>query len=248
MKKVLIIHGWYHSKERYHPLSQLLGDCHCDIVDLPGFGDRPFTGVLGDVEEVHIQFIREQLQQQNYDYIIAHSWGGRVALKALCGEESKATVILLNPAYGTNRRLTPLARLKFLVKPAFFLQKNLPLCLVKYPIKIAALFSINRWNLIDDLIIDDVRRADSSVATEVLHQMATSSCHLTPSQVTNEIFLLYSNQDRAISKNCFHELEKDLHPKTRVFQGVGHTLVLESLDDLEKELNSIIKTGGFSHE
>lgn len=250
MKKVLIIHGWYHSKDRYQALSQLLQNCHCDLVDLPGFGEHHFTGNVDDIEEIHINFVRKQLNQLDYDYIIAHSWGGRVALKALSSEEinSSATLILLNPAYGKNRRLTLLGKSKFVMAPIFSLQKNLPLCLVKFPIKVAALCSINRWKLIDDMIIDDARRANPQVATEILHKMATSSCHLSPSHIKNEIFLIYSNKDRAISKNCFQELQQDLNPKTRVIQGVGHTLVLESLDNLEKELNSIIKTGGFSNE
>ncbi len=220
MKKLLILHGWYHSKERYAPLAQALRGVCCTLVDLPGFGENQQPLPLGEVEAQQVAYVRKILCEGHYDAVLAHSWGARILLQSI--EDPTTLLLLLNPVYGTNRRLRVLRPLL----PHLPRILSIPYAL---PIRLASLMTVNAWSKLDAQIVADVRRANHTVAGEILCTMVQSSyrCHR-----ANPMVLIYSDRDRAIHPSCFAQLITDCAPTVHCFHGAGHTLVLERFPEL----------------
>lgn len=242
-KNVLIVHGWMHSADRYKKFAKKLLNCKVNIVDLPGFGNCGYVGAIEKVEDYHIEYLRTLLTDEKYDFVIAHSWGGIVLLKTipLLDVNQKPDIILLNPAYGENKRLKILLPIKKITGWLLATQKNLPFWIVKIPIKISALLTINRWSLIDDNIIYDAKRSDPRVASYLLYVMACDKWVIKEKKDYGKSYLIFSDKDRIIGKHNIENLKMDLQPTMfKVFYGVGHTLVVENFEELVILIEKII--------
>ncbi len=243
MFKILIVHGWYHSKRRYEKLQRDLQcqipHCCCDVVDLPGFGEAIFQGELSQVEEIQVNFLRNLLEKVGYHLVIAHSWGARLLLQSLPRED--VVCILLNPAYGENTYLKAFPKHQKLAEHFFQMGKTLPPAISTVPIKLASFPSVNRFDQMDEILLEDVRCADPHVSGEIARILATKPFFTNKNKVKNPIYLFYSDKDRVIPPTCFQALQQDLCPTTVLFPGVGHTLVLEDYDNLRKKLVETIK-------
>lgn len=82
-KNVLIVHGWMHSADRYKEFAKRMLNCKVTIIDLPGFGNCEYVGEIENIEDNHIEYLRNLLTDEKYDFVIAHSWGGIVLLKTI---------------------------------------------------------------------------------------------------------------------------------------------------------------------
>lgn len=79
---ILFLHGWGQNKEMMYPLiDELKNKYRCIVVDLPGFGDSKFNGSENISE--YIGILRKFLQDNDLlpKYIVAHSFGGKVAVE-----------------------------------------------------------------------------------------------------------------------------------------------------------------------
>lgn len=242
----LIIHGWCHSRERYLDLASKI-DIECDVVDLPGFGDSVYIGKVKFIELVHISYIRDLLLSGKYDVVIAHSWGCRVLLKAMKNLEGmdNITCILLNPIYGENTKIKRFKKVIPLVKPLLCSLRVLPKFLTRPLIKVASLGSINKWDKIDEVVVNDVFKSDPEVACKILYLIATTRYRLSTTDLKCKLCLVYTDEDRVIPQKNFKQLIDDLHPKVFVKRGIGHTLVVEDFDYLCDVINIGIR--GLNH-
>lgn len=112
-------------------------------------------------------------------------------------------------------------------------QKKIPFWIVKIPIKISALLTINRWSLIDDNIVYDARRADPRVASYLLYVMACDKWLIKQKKDYCKSYLIFSDKDRIIGKQNIENLKEDLQPTMfKIFCGVGHTPVVENFEEL----------------
>lgn len=238
MKKILFIHGWFHSQKRYENLKQDLQGYDCHSLDLPGFGVEPFTGDLEEIEAYQVNFLKILLEQVEFSYIIAHSWGCRILLQALTSP--KPVCVFLNPAYGENLNLKFLTQKEKITTTLFQWGQTLPHAVTELPIKLASLPSVNHLEQMDDVLLQDVREADPKVASKILDIMASSAYYSNRKQFPNSCYLLYSKQDRAIHHSCFSAFQRDFSPTTTVFPQVGHTLVLEDYQGLLQKLRDIL--------
>lgn len=237
MQKVLLIHGWYHSKKRYQKLAQDLKSYACDSIDLPGFGEFSYCGELEKIEEEQVAYV-SQVLESGYDFVIAHSWGCRILLQAI--KDPGVTCILLNPAYGDNLNLKFLKNQGEILAHLLGLPQKLPSSLRGFPIKLASLPSVNHLQQMDDILLEDVEKANPQVARKILEIMTNQPFYSEKTQVPNEIFLLYSAQDRAIHPSCFQQFIQDFNPHFHVFPQVGHTLVLEAYQPLLYKIQEIL--------
>lgn len=161
----------------------------------------------------------------------------------------KPDIILLNPTYGENKRLKFLLPSKEITGFILEIQKKLPYWVVKTPIKVMALATVNRWSLIDDEIIRDVRRANSQVATQLLYIMSCDKWVISDIKNYDKCYLIYSNKDRVILKPNMDDLNEDLKPLLfKTFYGAGHTLVIERCDELATLIENIIWGGSKDEE
>lgn len=240
--KILFIHGWFHSAKIYEKLAKTL-DCEESVlIDLPGFGDNEYTEDIEEIENEHIKYVRKILSENNFDVVISHSYGSRILLKSLEQKQefSKIKCILLNPAYSKNKVLKNVANKEKFVYPLFKLINDAPKKITNIPIKIGCLLTINKWKYIDEIVLESVYKSDPRVATKVLDILATTEFCTDENRIKNDIYLIYSKKDRAISSECFQSLIDDLKPEVYVFEKSGHTLVLEDFSGLTKVIQNII--------
>lgn len=82
-KKILIIHGWLHSAERYFELSKKLSKfSDVDIYEFEGFGETKFKFKTLNILEYYVEKLKKFLKGKEYDIVIAHSMGGGYTIKS----------------------------------------------------------------------------------------------------------------------------------------------------------------------
>lgn len=81
-KTVVLLHGWGQNLQMMHPLGEKLSkNHHIIILDLPGFGSSTqpsFAYTIYDYMEILHDFLEEL--KVNDPIIVAHSFGGRIAI------------------------------------------------------------------------------------------------------------------------------------------------------------------------
>lgn len=236
-KRVLIIHGWMHSSERYVKLAkELESDCSCTILDLPGFGGSNSIAKWNIIEAYTNEMIT-LLSKEKFDILIGHSLGGAIILRVLekMSDKYLGDVILASPSYCGINHLKPIA---FFVPINAFLFKIQSMCprIVSAPfIKVVGLLSVNKWDLIDDVLINDSRKANAWTAAVLMYELAFDKWRTKNLANIEKIRIINSKKDRIILDEKISVLKTDL----KTFQlieipDVGHTTVLEAYDEFVK--------------
>lgn len=235
-KEILVLHGWMHSAARYRRFKKLMEageeNLNLTLYEFPGFGNtkgRPGRGLLN----CYARDLALYLKEHNTDAVIAHSMGGAVLIRAVSSVElaKRPKIILINPAYHGIRKLLPAAFFFPVIWGVLALMKELPFCLSGPFYRTAALLTINRRDQIDDLILQDSRRADPLTAALLLGELALDRFRTHAD--LGQVYLIVSGKDRVISQRSVRLLEKDLKHVTRIdFPGIGHTPVVEAFSDL----------------
>lgn len=237
--KVLVVHGWLHSASRYVKLKEALErweNVQVTLYEFPGFGDTPARygkGILKHYTKDMIHYLREN----PFDYIIAHSMGGNVALKAVSSLRLDCRLILINPVY------RGIPALGFLLPAAPFLLLGLELIKIHSPfcdflIKLGALLTVNCWSQLDELVLKDARRADAWTAAALVFEMAFDRFRLKgATQPACNTLLFISQKDRVIPRRHMKWLYQDLKKrKMVVFKGIGHTPAVEDFEELVRQI------------
>lgn len=239
--KVLIIHGWMHSYKRYEKLAQDLSDKMCvSLVTLYGFGGTS-CDIKQNIIDEYIKYLIDFLKYNRFDLIIGHSLGGNLILKMLESDDSiDSKILLLNPAYNGIDSMKYASHFLPVFHFLFILQKKIPLIIAKPLIKIASLISINRYSLIDDICVDDIRSINPYTAKQLMKELAFDEWQVTK-PYRNEITIVMSENDRLIKKNKLQKLHSDLNTsKLIIFKNIGHTSVIENYDDVYNLIIDIV--------
>lgn len=239
MKKILFLHGLFHSGRRYRQLKDDLQGYEGFTMNLPGFGNQPYQGELDSLESNHVSFLNKIIIQGDFDYVVAHSWGCRVLLQ--CKLPPKTICILLNPAYGKNSKLRFLSNKEKIISTCFEMGKTLPRELTDFPTKLASLPSVNHLAQMDEILLADIHASNSNVSSKIVEILSTTEFRTNRDQFPNKSYLIYSKKDRLIPLACFLDCQKDLAPVTSVFPEVGHTIVLEDYSGLLSKIQGILR-------
>ena len=245
MKKILILHGWMHSGQRYYQLKNKLENEYKDEVSItlfefPGFGDTKMLNLCKNILDYYVSILLIELKRTRFDYVIAHSMGGNVLLKALQKEKIDTIPILLSPAYRGIDVLKPFSC--FSAVMPFFLNvmrkhKN---AVTIFCIKCTALLTINKWSNIDELIVEDSFRADPVVAARLMKELIWDDWKIENIPLKCA-FLIRGENDRIITKKKTKYLMQDL-PSIKLIEleGIGHTAVTENFEELLSIIKMII--------
>lgn len=233
-KKVLIIHGWMHSAERYYELKkdiQCKTDYEVDLYEFPGFGSTS-PKYEKNILSSYVTDLKDYLQNNEYNVIIAHSMGGNAVLKALESEKNGTKLILLSPEYYGIPLLRPLIIFKPLLKLGFRFMKK-PFKLNEYIIRLTALLTINKWSAIDELIVKDVKRANPDVATELMFELAYDDWRAGKWCGNRKVVVIIGENDRIIKRKHIRLLKRDLEScDVKIITNIGHTAVLENYEEV----------------
>jgi pimeloyl-ACP methyl ester carboxylesterase len=203
-------------------------------IDLPGFGDSntlklnrmPLIECLTD-------YVEQYLLEKHFDLIIAHSLGAAIVLRILARTKKHLgiKIILCDPAYLEIAFLKRISNQTWLFTALFKMQSKLPKVLARPFIKLAALLTINKYSLIDDILVEDARKANAAVASGLLRELCNSRWRFSAEQKCGcEISILYGEKDRLISKQNIQTLQKDIDCRLVTIPNIGHTPVVESFD------------------
>ncbi|MBQ3496996.1 MAG: alpha/beta fold hydrolase, partial [Oscillospiraceae bacterium] len=247
-KTVLIVHGWMHSGKRYEKLKEDLekgGEVKVALHEFPGFGEsRPtaYFRVLRRYERDMGKLLRER----EYDFVIGHSMGGNILLRALSDMECRPRLILLSPAYGGMNMLKPMVILYPFIYVGLFLTQKIECRLTDFLIKCAALLTINDRKKIDGQTIADVRRASALAALNTMMELAWDGWRVEPKKWTGrKVELILGENDRIITKRKMEKLAQALGDvNVHTIGGIGHTAVLENYDVLLEMLRGMVAGKG----
>lgn len=236
---ILIVHGWMHSAKRYLSLKEALesqGNVEVTLYEFPGFGETP-AKYRKQILKHYTHDMKQHLRKNKYDFVIAHSMGGNVVLKAAAVIRPECHLILMNPEYmgiPCLRLLLPVFPLVFLGLRITKYRCRLNNCLIK----LAALLTINRWQLIDEIIIEDARRADCVTAARLLFELAFDRFRINKNiRPPHRTILFISENDRIIPFKHMKRLYQDLgNGEILLFRGIGHTIVAEAFENLAEEI------------
>ena len=230
-KTILILHGWMHSATRYHKLKNDLEATYAykvDLYEFPGFGNTPMK-YCTQILKHYATDLEQYLSHNHYDYIIAHSMGGNLALKAIGSAKPGTKLILLSPAYCGITMMKPLSILIPLMYPALLFAK-LPLKINTFLAKLIALLTINKW----EQIVTDSKSAHPIVAANLIGELAYDSWRAKPwHDAKHPVLVIIGEHDRIIQKSHIRKLQQDLkHCNVQVIPHIGHTAVLENYEKL----------------
>lgn len=82
--KFVLLHGWGHSLENLRPISDLLNEYDCYLIDLLGFGKSKVPNsplFLSDYTLLITDFIKNTFSSDDEVYLIGHSFGGRISIQ-----------------------------------------------------------------------------------------------------------------------------------------------------------------------
>lgn len=244
-KKILIVHGWMHSADLYRKLKEDLenkGLYKVKLYEFPGFGDTP-AGQYHHLMDYYTKLMEKELLENHYDYVIGHSMGGNILLRAMKNKKSNAKLILLSPEYNGITLLKPLMILAPIMPWMLYLFKKWSNPITIFLIKCMALFTINSWEKIDDQIVMDTRRAAPIVATCAMVELAWDNWRISKDEwKCGGVELILGEKDRIITQGKMKRLRDDIGDcHIYMIRDIGHTAVLEAYDKLSNILIKIMQ-------
>lgn len=247
-KKILIIHGWLHSAERYFVLSERLSKfADVDIYEFEGFGRKKFRYKTLNILGYYVEKLQNYLKEKKYDIVITHSMGGNVLLKVLSRSNFKFNYIILsNTAYHGIPVLKPIVWMLPITILSLWITKVIPKRLIKPILRKISLLTIQDPKYFDEIMFKDVLRCNAVVAAITIFQLSYDKFKFVPKTQNNKIkfILTYSEKDRIIPFRNTQELMNDLRfPIVKEFKNIGHTVVLEAQDYYYQMIKEIIDRG-----
>lgn len=235
-KKILIVHGWMHSADMYKKLKEDLekkGLYKVKLYELPGFGNTPVEK-NHKLLDYYTKKMEKELVEGCYDYVIGHSMGGNILLKALAGKSLATKLVLLSPEYGGIALLKPLVIFAPIMPLILYLLKTGPCLITTFFIKCMALFTINRWEKIDDQVVIDTKRAAPIVAACAMNELAWDNWRVKRGEwKCGNVDVIIGEKDRIITQRKMKCLYNDIEKcHVYVIKGIGHTAVLEAYNKL----------------
>lgn len=218
--RVLIIHGWLHSANRYESIAQKLSK-HSDIT-IYEYG-RTFPRSICQLK-YYIKCLQEHLNRNTYDIILTHSLGGRIFLGT--NYTSKYT-ILANTAYGGVRFLLPVLPVILIL---LCLIKVLPKMIAYLPAKKIAGITMGSNNLFDDIMYNDIKKANIIASIVSAFELSVDSFRR-HDRLNSKVIIIRGDKDNIVSRKNTLKLAKDLGvSKIITLGGIGHTSILEYED------------------
>lgn len=171
MKKptILILHGWGAHGGKYHQLVQLLKQegFTPHAPDLPGFGREKLRKRVMHVDG-YVEFVEKFIKEKNLNnvIIIAHSFGGRIAIKLAAVKIPQLRALILTGSAGIKSRLTIPKRIGMYVAITAGELFRFPMFLgVKDKLRKLLYFAIGEWDYYNS---GDLRETFKKVVAEDL--------------------------------------------------------------------------------
>lgn len=221
---ILLLHGWGANLQSFKPVYDFLVP-HFRVynIDFPGFGQSAAPQTVWNTQDYAV-CIKQFIQQLNIEnpILIAHSFGGRVAIR-LAAEQQKIAKLILVDSAG--------------IKPKRTIGYYLKIYLYKLIKKIATLPLLN--HIFNPLIERAKRKLGSTdyqnvsgVMRDILITVVNEDLTLLLPQITTPTLLIWGEHDQATPLSDGQLMEK-LIPNAGlvVLKNAGHFAYLDKLNE-----------------
>ncbi len=233
---MLLLHGWANDVETLRPVVGMVKHLGFRVfsVDLPGFGlsDTP-EGSWGvdEFADVVLKLLDElSITRVN---ILAHSFGGRIAIKLAASDPGRIHKLILVDSAG--------------IKPDRSIDYRAKVSLTKFIRKIASVLpeSVSKFlfqNLVDKMGSPDYRNAGKLRGTFV--KVVNEDLRQYLSAIKSPVLLIWGELDRETPLSD-GQLMKNLIPDSQLFiiQGAGHHCFLDNPESFLKIISSYLTNG-----
>jgi len=206
-RPLIVLHGWGSSSEVMLPVAGRLSDLRgCYLLDLPGFGSsipprRPWT--IDDYADLVSQFITDR--ELGVADLLAHSFGGRIALK-LCSRDEETTRIdkvLITGGAG----MKPKRSMQFYLKKYSAKLIKAPFYLLPPSLRDNGLNKLRQSPLWKSMGSSDYQKLDGVMRTTFVNTV-TEHLEDTLPEIPQEVLLLWGRND---TETPLYQAERMLH-------------------------------------
>ncbi len=243
-RMLFFIHGWLHSAERWLPLMNSLPE-EFDLIsiELPGFG----KSVISDPERAKIslysaavkEIIKLYFNPLKRPILIAHSLGGLISL-SFSETEFSDIIFIGTPAFGLNGILSILQH-RNITTLNFNLNKNLPEYVSTYFIKKFGEITVNNPVYIDELMVNDVTRANTEVSSLLAREISLYNISEQDKIYRGNSHVIQASRDKIVSNADSEKLAEYLGAPLYVIENSGHTIMTEAVEELKDIILTIIQ-------
>jgi pimeloyl-ACP methyl ester carboxylesterase len=226
-KPLLFLHGWGVSSAVMIPLAQKTGDIRCcTLIDLPGFGktDIPLESWSVDDYTDMVEYLISEYFETPVD-LLAHSFGGRIALKLSSRPGSKQLVdkVIITGGAGMKPRRNPSYYLKKYTAKTL----KLPFMILPSPAENAALAKLRKTRLWKMLGSSDYSKLDG-VMREIFVKTVTDYLEPCLPKILHEVLLIWGEKDEATPIYQGRRMEKRIRNAALVeIANAGHYAFLD---------------------
>ncbi|MEG1805510.1 MAG: alpha/beta hydrolase [Clostridia bacterium] len=205
---ILFLHGWGGRIESFAPIYQELKKTHkCILIDFIGFGDSGIANVVFTLDDYvdSVKLLLRHIKIESCD-LIAHSFGGRVALKLMAGEKDLITrAILVAPAgirpkrdYKYHFKVWKYKAKKKLFKVGIISEKSLHKDGSRDYRELTPLMKGTFVNIVNDDLTD------------------------ISNEVSSDVLLIYGEGDESVPRSMVEELKNNIKGSEYITLGGGH--------------------------
>jgi pimeloyl-ACP methyl ester carboxylesterase len=225
---LLILHGWGSCSAVMMSLAEKLGKHRtCYLADFPGFGNSPEPPAawsVDDYAELIQRFTEEVIGSDKPADLLVHSYGARVAIKLLAGENAGMFGKVI---------FTGAAGLKPKRKPAYYFRKytakivKLPFLLLPERPREKGLRWLRSTALWKKLGSSDYQKL-SGVMRETFVKSVTEYLDSQLAGISHEVLLIWGRNDNATPLDQGERLEKGINKAALVvIEDAGHYAFLD---------------------
>ena len=218
---ILILHDWCSSVNRFVKIrNELIDSEHrVHIMPFPGMGLEPAIWER-DILEHYAGSVACYLKHNNVTCIMAHGMGCNVVLRALqllCTTNKVwlGKLILVSPLYGGIRRTSCLYMFRHIIE--FFWMEILGS--YAYAKRFCGYF------LSDELMMSDLRDADTKVAMQSLKEIASDG-YIADAN-TGRTFIVCGLRDKLVRKKLIREMSQSMRAEETTWLNCGHYPMVE---------------------
>lgn len=233
-KVLLVLHGWGIDTSKYLPLLEELEKGYRVVaLDFPGFGESEEPRKEWGVNEFK-HFVLKFLDkvEVNHFYVLAHSFGGRVAIKLGAEDRDRVSKMVLTGAAGIRPK-------KSLKRKVFSMVAKVGKGILSVP-GISKLSDPAR-----KLLYKVARETDymqtSGIMKPIFSKVVSEDLTAYLKDVRSKVLLLWGEEDRMTPVRDGRMMEEKMpFAKLKVFEGVGHRLPYERVGEVALEISGFL--------
>jgi len=240
MAKLIILHGWQSSKEKWQKVKELLESPSLEAValDLPGFKPDNQPDTAWGLDD-YVKWLENSLAGYNEKvYLLGHSFGGRIAIKFAVKNPQKLKGLILAGAAGIKKKKTPRDRI---------LLKTIKLAR-KLGVREQTSQTKGLWQICRKVFYRYIlRRTDyfkaNPLQKEIMKKALEEDLKPLLAQIKTPTLIVWGKKDNFTPLKDGYLMNQMIeNSRIEVFAGHGHSLHLECPEKLAEKISGFLNT------